>query len=160
MGKTTRRVLLIIFPCVTGMFSFLWPAALQLTVFSTGIVTLAQSFLFNSPWARRKLGIHPLPTPNLHGGKLNLETFSEKEKQGVAATLKTFGDDTKKTMDNMMAGMSTSKKPKGRLTQAELKHAKDYEAKRQRELAQERFENAQAAAEKAAEKRARRQQLR
>ena len=140
-----------------------FPAGLQLTLCIGAFVSTVQAALFSKGWARNLIGMQPLPeqaTP-----KARSPNYPQYQTPGSnPSTLKRpagiFGNMKDAVSEIMKAGekyspVSKRQAPKGRLTNTEKRHAKDYEEKRRKELAEEaavRRQSAQARFEREQEK--------
>ncbi|KAL9126088.1 MAG: hypothetical protein Q9217_004804 [Psora testacea] len=156
MSPSTLALFQYIIPLVTGVFSLFFPAALQLTLFITSIFTVSQSYIFRQPGFRKFMNMHPILTPPKKGPpkpiinikasrKMQAMRPMEQKKTGWAAvkqTMETAVNDLQKKSKEMQGQYVPDAKP-ARRSEAERKHAKAYEEKRQRELAQRRFESQQ-----------------
>ena len=158
MAPLMKNIFVYAFPAMTGSFMLFWPGCLQLTFFTTAIVSLSQSWLLRQPWMRRFLGIQPLPpTPSKtpprgpYTGTLN--TYQPPTKpaplppkkgiiEGAVSDLKGAAGQAMKSAKGMMSSETSQKKTTGRSPE-ELRRARAYEEKRRREIAQEKFEKAQ-----------------
>ena len=136
-----------------------WPGCMQLTFFTTAMMSLSQSWALRQPGVRKYLGIQPLPSPasasppkGPYTGTMNTYQRPAKpaplpEKKGVIegaiSDLKgAAGQAVKSARTAMSIDPQEKKKSQGR-TREELRRAQAYEEKRRRELAQEKFEKTQ-----------------
>lgn len=133
-----------------------WPGALQLSFFIQGVMSLLQATLLRQNWFRDAISIQHVPDPDLtksktaYSGTINraapANTTPDKGILGGAVDdLKTaFASSYKKAQE-----WQNSSAPKaGRRTPEELRQAQAYDAKRRRDIAQQRFEREQAKEEK------------
>lgn len=155
MSPAIKKVFLYVIPVVTMFFSSFWPAGLQLMLCCTGLVTITQAAAFKQPWLRNLLGMHPLPSPSSarpqdgYAGVINRpgsDTVARKEKPGFANPIETL---TEAMADIIKLGEDFVRKqqkldPKPRSSKTDVSQAKFDEQKRQKEIAQRRFEQAQA----------------
>lgn len=137
-------------PFLTGTFGLFLPAGLQLTLFTTAIFTVSQSYLFRQPGFRKYFGMHPLPKkPEPPKAVLDIQAKykdgaapSQKPKWGLEA-VKHNVMTAYKELNQQKARMEAEfgpQKATGRLSEAEKKRAKAYEEERQRELAKQKFQ--------------------
>lgn len=171
-----KTVFLYVIPFVTTFFSLFWPAGLQLTLCCTGLATVTQALAFQQPWLRNLLGMHPLPTPSQrkaqdgYNGTLNRLSdeatgAAVQKKTGIAGVIETFreayADIVKKGEEfagkNQSSIKNTQSSKVSNSRGATDNQAKLYEQKRQREIAQRRFEQAQAQASRKEDRRKLRQ---
>ena len=160
MSPAAMRVMIIALPTVSGVIMLAWPGALQLTFFIQSIITLVQTSFLRMPWFRDLIGIQPLPDttpkPNnqIYTGRINKASDSEASSQsagkgfagGAQADIKSLWSSLKNKANEYQQRQTQSRS--GKRTAAELKHAKAYDERRKRELAQEKFEREQEAASK------------
>ena len=142
-----------------------WPGALQLVLFFQATITLLQSSLLRQNWFRGIIGIQPIPKPQdikpsgqAYSGKISkpITINAAPKPQGIfggaKATYQSATAALRKQVQDQRQKKTDERSP------AELQHAKAYDQKRERELAQERFEQQQERAAKRAEKAERRAQ--
>jgi membrane protein insertase Oxa1/YidC/SpoIIIJ len=148
MTPGMRKVFLYVIPPFGGLIMTNWPAALQMTFCIAAIISLIQSSLLRQPWFRNSLGLQPIP-PRSDTGKSDNSAYtgtmtryrppgdaSEQRKGGIILDVKNnlskFYQESKKKVEERKQPKKT-----GRRTTAELKYAKEYDARRKRELEQE-----------------------
>lgn len=128
-----------------------WPAGLQLTFCITALLSAAQATMFKNAWFRNLFGMQPLPeraAPERQSQQSPLyqapsRTPSDPKTQtGVYGSLQGAVSDIIKTGEKY-SPLSRPQDQKGRLTDAEKRHAETYEKRRQRELELERRELAE-----------------
>ena len=118
-----------------------FPAALQLTLCFTALLSAGQATLFSHGWFRDFAGIQPVPKPDApkHNSPRYQAPSSSSAKPetgtGVVGSLKGAVSDIMKAGEEYR--MSRMQAQKGRLTDAEKRHAEKYEKRRQQEVAQE-----------------------
>ena len=143
--QRSRQLFQYVFPCVGGLIMIAWPAALQLTICMIALISAAQATMFKIPWFRDLFGMQPLPkpaapaTPNrqLRSSQGPSRTPSEsKTESGVVGSVKGVVSEIMKN-GKKFSPMSIQQNQKGRLTNAERRHAETYEKRRRRELEQE-----------------------
>ena len=132
-----------------------WPGALQLTFFIQAIISMTQAAALRQDWFRRIVGIQPLPKPEdlkpkqstgLRGNIRRPEsanTASEAKNQGILGGAKS---ELKGSWAAATQWINENKPQQGqgsRRTQKELQHAKAYDERKRRELAQLKFEREQ-----------------
>ena len=119
-----------------------WPACLQLTFATTACLSATQATLFSKAWFRNLFGIQPLPEKRAPGSSSHTypryqapssNTSTPETSTGLFGGIKSTVSDLMKAAEKQQA----QKASKGRLTDAEKRHAKAYEERRQRELAEE-----------------------
>lgn len=158
MNPAMRNLFTYGFPTMTGLFMLWWPGCMQITFFTTAMLSLSQSWLLRQPWLRQMIGIQPLPTPHTNNppkgpytGTLNTyqppaKTAPLPEKKGIIggaiSDIKGAAGQAIKSARNVMSSENDMKKTQGR-TPEESRRAKAYEEKRRREIAHEKFEKAQ-----------------
>ena len=125
-----------------------FPAGLQLTFCLTTMVSCLQAYLFKSPWFRHLTGMQPLPNPAPTPRRSRYQAPSNnntpKPPTGLLGKLKASYSE----FEEQYSSRAPDKGSKDRLTDAEKRHAKSYEQRRQKELAQEAAMNRSAAQEK------------
>ena len=136
------------FPVLGGLFMIWFPAGLQLTFCLTTMVSCTQAYLFNSPWFRNLTGMQPLPnpatTPNPTTTRYQAPSSNNntpKPPAGLLGKLKASYSE----FEEQYSSAAPGKGAKDRLTDAEKRHAKTYEQRRQKELKQEAEMNRSAA---------------
>ena len=158
MSPLVKNIFVYAFPAMTGGFMLFWPGCLQLTFFTTAMMSLSQSWMLRQPRVRQILGIQPLPPPpsqtppkGPYTGTLNTYQPPTKsaplpEKKGIIGgainDLKGAAGQAMKSAKGMVSSGKNQKKPTGRSPE-ELRRARAYEERRRREIAQERFEKRQ-----------------
>ena len=158
MAPVMKNVFVYVFPGMTGIFMLFWPGCLQLTFFTTAMLSLSQSWVLRQAWMRQFLGIQPLPPPptktaprgpytgvlNTYQPPATIPPLPEKKGVigGAISDLKAAAGQAMKSAKGMVSSDTAQKKTTGRSPE-ELRRAKAYEEKRRREIAQERFEKAQ-----------------
>ena len=159
MTPTMRNVFQYGFPIMTGAFMLAWPGCMQLTFFSTSMMSLSQAWVLRQPGVRKFLKIQPLPPPvsdkppkGPYTGTMNTyqrpaKTAPLPEKKGIIggaiSDLKgAAGQAVKSARSALSMDQEEKKKTPGR-SPDELRRAKAYEEKRRREIAQEKFERTQ-----------------
>lgn len=172
LSPVVHKVFLYVLPTITGVFASFWPGGLQLTIFVTSFLSMIQATAFRQPWFRNILGIHPLPSPaslkpktQAYAGTINRyqppsanASSSPPKKDGIFGNAFSnvkgaYSEIQKQGQDFVNTRQPAAKT--GRRTEAEVKHAKAYEEKRKRELAQRKFENEQERQARREEKRLR-----
>ena len=166
MAPGVQKLFLYVLPPLSGLFISFWPGALQLTFFIQAMITLTQSYTLRQPWVRDYLGIQPLastssskPANQVYTGVINRHKGSEAAPAGksgfiggaVADIQKAkagFWESVQKKITERQQAAASS----GRRTEGEMKHAKAYDLRRKREIAQERFERQQEADARLAER--------
>jgi YidC/Oxa1 family membrane protein insertase len=63
MSPEATKVLMVVFPALTLLITAFMPAALQVSFFVSGMLSLIQSTLFRMPAFRTYFNMYPLPTP-------------------------------------------------------------------------------------------------
>ena len=158
MNPAMRNVFVYVFPAMSGGFMLFWPGCMQITFFTTAILSLSQSWLLRQPWLRQFLGLQPLLPPSTkspprtpYTGTMNTYQPPSKEapppeKKGIIggaiSDIKGAAGQAIKTAKDALSTEQAAKKTQGR-TPEELRRAKAYEEKRRREIAQEKFEKTQ-----------------
>ena len=149
-----RGILLYGLPIMSTAFMSVIPAAVQLSFGATSVLTLIQTHYLRQPWVREFLGIQPLPKPETstsespYKGTITIQAESTRVPEqapspapksivgGAVSDIKGAASQFMKTARSWQNSEDT-KQGNQRLTQAELKRAHAYEARRQREIAQE-----------------------
>ncbi|KAL9103830.1 MAG: hypothetical protein Q9163_001150 [Psora crenata] len=156
MSQSTLALFKYIIPVVTAVFSLFFPSALQLTLFTTSIFTVSQSYIFRQPGFRRFMNMHSIPPPpkpdptnrviNVSARRKGRSPVQQAEKKtgwaAVRQTMETAVSDLKRKGKEMQ-GQYVADQKSVRRSEVEKKQAKAYEEKRQKELAQGRFHNLQ-----------------
>ena len=163
------KVFLYVVPSLSILCTMSLPSAVQLTFAFTSILSLSQSYLLRHPAVRRWLGIQPIVTPaevkaysqSLYSGTLSRyeppsppESTTPPKKgiiDGAFAEIKGAASQVVKSAKDLKSSQD-AKGGAQRLTSEEIRRAKAYEDRRQRELAQERFEARQEQLERRAER--------
>lgn len=159
MSPGSYRVFSYFLPALSGIFAIWWPAGLQIPIFTSGLLSMVQAYLFGRPWFRNFFGMQPVHAkkvePSGYGGTINTGDQGT-EKKGVVGDLKQAYADAVKRGKAMTGEDAVSKRrtTPGRTT-IEARKAKEYEARKAREAAQHRFEALQAKKAEEEEKRAR-----
>jgi len=152
MADSVRNFLLYGFPALSFIFMMWFPACLQLTFATTGLLGFGSSTLLRNSTVRNYFGITPLPrepdpstSPGTYRGVMNIyqppvpNTDLERSKGligGAVADIKGAASQVLKRAKEAQA----SKDPKRRLTPGELRRAKVYEERRKREIEEEKLE--------------------
>ena len=156
ISPEAMRIMTFALPAVSGVVMLAWPGALQLTFFIQSIITLGQTSALRMPWFRDLIGIQPLPDPTpkpnnqVYVGRINRAPDTEASPEaagkgflgGARADLKSAWSGLRNKVHEYQQRQTQS----GKRTAAELKHAKAYDERRKRELAQDKFEQEQEAA--------------
>lgn len=159
MSPTVQKVFLYVLPPFSFLIQLFWPAGLQFTFFVTGVIGFVQSSILRQLWFRKSVGIQPLPQhmgvntkpkTGVYNGTINRyqppASPSATPEKGKGFLGGAFSDIQGAASELVKAGkkrMGTGKTEAGKRTAAELRHAKDYDARRKREQAQEQFERKQ-----------------
>lgn len=144
-------------PAMTSFFMLFWPGCMQLTFFTTSILSLLQSMLLRQNAVRRFVGIQPLPPPGAslpgassspYTGTMTYQSPTPTspaplEKTGMLSgaiadlkgAAKQVAASAKKTVHQAQGTKTT-----GRLSAGELRQAKAYEERRKREIEMEKQE--------------------
>jgi YidC/Oxa1 family membrane protein insertase len=158
MAPAMHKMLIYVFPAMTGTVMLFWPGCMQITFFTTAVLSLSQSWLLRQPWLRQYLGLQPLPPPSTkspprtpYTGTMNTyqppaKTASLPEKKGIIggaiSDIKGAAGQAVTSAKGALAIDQDAKKTRGRSSE-ELRRAKLYEEKRRREIAQEQFDKSQ-----------------
>ena len=160
MNPQIMKIFLYVLPPFSAMIMAYWPGALQITFFLQAVITFTQSAALRRDWFRNMIGIQPLPKPenlnpknHTYKGKLNKftppEIITEPKSKGILGGAKS---DIQAAFSSLVKQgqqrMGQSQSSKARRTPGEIKHAKAYDEKRKREIAQEKFEREQDRLEK------------
>lgn len=126
-----------------------WPGGLQLTFFISAMISSVQASMFRTAWVRNLVGIQPLPEPAAPKGQSQTSPGTLNRYRAPSSTPSTPGT-SKGMLGNMKDAVSDIMKlgeklspisrpgqKDSRLTDGEKRHAKAYEARRQREIARE-----------------------
>ena len=129
-----------VFPVMGGLFMIWFPAGLQLTFCTTALLASTQAALFSSPRFRNLVGMQPLPKPASpnplqYQAPSSASPAAPKAPTGLFGGVKTALSDYQKKYSHLAPGKVESSKD--RLTDAEKRHAKTYEERRQKEIARE-----------------------
>ena len=168
MSPTMQKVFLYVIPPLSGLIMIGWPAALQLTFFTTAMISFSQSWFLRQAWFRALIGIQPLPQhhnvinvkknePSPYTGTMTRyqppghavekkkhvleqkEHASEQKRRGGVSGIKSaLSHWWKESKKKAQEWQQQPPQNIGRRTPAEIKHAKAYHERRERELAQER----------------------
>lgn len=150
MTPTVRRIFLYVLPPFSGIIMCAWPGALQFTFFVQAMISMVQSAALRSNGFRNLVGIQPIPSPSdikpsassPYSGTINRAkaayTAPRAKKGGIEGAIA----DLKKAVPGFAKSMDEQPKA-NRRTAAELRHAQAYDARRKREIAQEKFERDQ-----------------
>lgn len=158
MSTAMQKTLVYVFPGMTGAFMLFWPGCMQLTFFTTAMLSLSQSWLMRQPWLRQYFGLQPLPSPSTnppprtpYTGTMNTyqppaKTSPLPEKKGIIggaiSDIKGAAGQAVTSAKSALAIDQEATKTRGR-SSGELRRAKLYEEKRRREIAQEQFDKSQ-----------------
>jgi len=150
MTPVIRKFFLYVLPPFSGLIMCAWPGALQITFFIQAMISMTQAAALRQNWFRDMVGIQPLPDNNKpksnYSGTIN-RAASAASPQGGANKGGSGG-----FMDDIKTAFAAAKKrtedyqqptKTGRRMPGELKHAQAYDARRKREIAQEKFEREQ-----------------
>lgn len=153
-----RNMLVYVFPAMTGSFMLFWPGSLQITFFTTAMLSLSQAWFLRQPWLRHFLSLQPLPPPSTNSplrrpytGTMNTYQPPAKpaplpEKKGIIggaiSDIKGAAGQAVKSAKGALSIDQGQKKRQGRGSE-ELRRARSYEERRRREIAQEQFEKSQ-----------------
>ncbi|KAL9110603.1 MAG: hypothetical protein Q9187_008036 [Circinaria calcarea] len=154
MNPQMRNLFQYGLPAVSTFFMLFWPGCMQLTFFTTAILSLLQSMIFGNNAARKFIGVQPLPPPqaSLTPGSASPYTGTMTyrsptptspaplEKTGLIGgaiadlkgAAKQVAASAKKTVDQVQG---TEKKT--RISAGMLRDAKVYEERRKGELESE-----------------------
>ncbi len=151
MTPVVKKIFLYVLPPFSGLIMCAWPGALQFTFFFQSMMSMSQAAALRQDWFRNMVGIQPLPKPGdtkpstTYSGTINRTISADGTpgaKSGILggamADIKTAFSAAKKRTEDYQQPTKT-----GRRTPGELKHAQAYEARRKREIAQEKFEREQ-----------------
>ena len=166
MAPNVQKIFLYVLPPLGGLFMSFWPGALQLTFFIQAMITLTQSYTLRQPWVREYLGIQPLPNKanskpanQVYTGVINRHKGPEAAPEGKPGFIGGAVADIQKAKAGLMNSIQKNINERqqraassGRRTEGEMKHAKAYDLRRKREIAQERFERQQEADAKLADR--------
>lgn len=144
-------------PGISGVIVMFWPAGMQLSFCITAFFSLTQSVLLRSNDFRRLIGIQQLgqqpyaSNPSTYQGTItkylppgaDSTANPQKGPSGVISEIKSGASALWKQAHKRV---EDRRKPTGRRTPAELRHAKAYDERRKREIA---LEKEAEAAEKA-----------
>lgn len=156
MSEKVKKAILYIAPSASAIFTLPLPAALQLSFIFTGVIAMMQTHFFRQPWFRQMLGIHPLPGPasatpaseSPYKGTITIQASSTTVQEppapkgiveGAISDIKGAASQLMKTARSLQKSDDT-KRGGHRLTPAELKRARAYEAQKQAEIAEEKLE--------------------
>ena len=126
-----------------------WPGGLQLVFFISAMISSAQATMFQNAWFRNFAGMQPLPEraapktqSQTYAGALNRYQSPSSTPSTPGNSKGMFGNIKGAVSDIMKLGekLSPISRPgqkDTRLTDAEKRQAKTYEARRQREIARE-----------------------
>ena len=132
-------------PLFGGIFMIPWPAALQLGLFFSAVISALQATLFRAVWFRNLVGIHTSPKPA--APKSQSQTYPRYQApsstptnpgswNGMFGTVKGAVSDIVKVGEKYSPTLRQQSQG-ARLTTQEKQHAKAYEEKRQREITRE-----------------------
>jgi len=167
MSETVKKVFLYVLPPISFMIQLFWPAGLQFTFFISALISLTQSSLLRQLWFRNLFGIQPLPQHMGVNAQAKTEAYTgtinryqpptspgaapEKGKGFLGGALSDIQGAVSEVVKSGKKMMASKKGANGKRTAAELRHAREYDARRKREQAQERSEKAQEREAKARE---------
>jgi len=159
MSPTVQKVFLYVLPPASFLIQLFWPAGLQFTFFISGVISLIQSSALRQRWFRKLLGIQPLPHQMGSSTKPKTEAYTGTMNRYQAPASPTAGpekgkgflggaiSDLQGAVSEVVKGgkkmLDKQKTETGKRTAAELRHAKDYDVRRKREVAQKKFEKQQ-----------------
>ena len=157
MNAQMRNLFQYGLPAMTSFIMLFWPGCMQLTFFTTSILSLLQSMLLRQNAVRRFIGIQPLPPPGASSTGASSSPYTgtityqsptptspaPPKKTGMISgaiadlkgAAKQVATSAKKTVDQVQGA-----KTKGRLSAGELRQAKAYEERRKREIEMEKQE--------------------
>ena len=156
MTPAMQKLLVYIIPIFSAGVMLPIPAAVQLSFATASAVSLLQAHYLRQPWFREYLSIQPLPSKTppssapVYQGTITIQAPSTAAPpEPPPAPKGIIGgaiSDIKGAASQIVKQAQALHKPKDkkrgnqRLTQAELKRAQAYEARRQREIAQEKLD--------------------
>jgi len=154
MTPTVQNIFLYVLPPLGGLFMCYWPGALQFTLLVQAIISLVQSTAFKQPWFREMLGIHPLPGPgdlkpntNTYSGTINksttLDPAAEAKKKGIFGGAQADIRSAYSAMKDKAKDYQQKSGDVGKRSRNEIEHARKYDERRRREIAQLKFEQEQ-----------------
>ncbi|KAL8793082.1 MAG: hypothetical protein Q9195_004288 [Heterodermia aff. obscurata] len=120
MNPGMAKFMLYGMPMLGGGFMLLYPAAFQLTVGFTSMLSLIQAYVLREPWVRRRLGIYPLPerkpvstTPKAVVARLNMyqppsqALAAPKVESGIAGKAKEKMSEAKGAASELMKSVNS-----------------------------------------------------
>ena len=166
MAPGVKTIFLYVLPTFSGAVMCFWPGALQLTFFFQAIISFIQSAALRQTWVREYLGIQPMPTntkpaDQVHLGTINRPTGPNADPKGKMTFVGGALTDIKTAYSSIQKAVNERLEPKTsahRRSAREVQHAKAYDERRKREIAQEKFERQQEAEARIVEQEERKRQ--
>lgn len=159
MTPIMKTLFLYGLPLITTTFMLFWPGALQVSFAFTSLMALAQSYLLRQPAVRKFLNIQPLrarvnpSVPSYAGVMQKYQPPSADSSPAAPASRGLVGgaiSDIKGAASQMaksarsLRDSAETKPGQQRRTAAQMKRAKAYEEKREKEIAEAKAEAEQA----------------
>ncbi|MCJ1343812.1 Mitochondrial inner membrane protein oxa1 [Peltigera leucophlebia] len=159
MTPTMKTLFLYGLPLITTTFMLFWPGALQISFAFTSLMALTQSYLLRQPAVRKFLNIQPLrarvdPSTPSYGGVMQKYQAPSVESLpaapvsrglvgGAISDIKGAASQVVKSARSL-TDSADSKPGQQRRTAEQMKRAKAYEEKREKEIAEAKAEAEQA----------------